>query len=176
MPELLLPRPPAEIVAAHYARAPARHALDLACGSGRHTLFLTENGFAVDAVDISAVALGALKKQLQETDTNIREADLDTFVPEDGTYGLAVMTNYLDRALIERTKTALLPGGIFIVETYMAHPENEKKDSNPDFLLAEKELQTVFRDWELLEYREFWNETFEKYRMRKQAVAAKKPA
>ncbi len=176
MPELLLPRPPAEIVAAHYAKAPVKHALDLACGSGRHTLFLTENGFAVDAVDISAVALETLSQQTQERSANILEADLDTFTPEDGVYGLAVMTNYLDRALIERAKTALVSGGIFIIETYMAHPDNEKTDSNPDFLLAEKELQTVFRDWEILEYREFWNETFEKYRMRKQAVAAKKPA
>lgn len=32
-------------------------ALDIACGSGRNSLFLAEKGFRVDAVDISATAI-----------------------------------------------------------------------------------------------------------------------
>ena len=32
-------------------------ALDLACGAGRNSIFLAQNGFFVDAVDVSSVGL-----------------------------------------------------------------------------------------------------------------------
>jgi len=175
-PELLQKRAPSALVEAFERFAPVRTALDLACGGGRHTLFLAEKGFHVDAVDISAVALEALARQTDPDKVTLIEADLDTFTPE-GPYGLIVKTNFLDRALIERAKTALAPGGIFIVETYMEDPLNEKKDSNPNFLLAEGELRNLFGDgYELLDYREFWNEPHEIFRMRKQAAAVRKTA
>ena len=103
------------------------------------------------------------------------EEDLETFVPKEKTYDLAVMANYLDRALIARTIPALKKDALFIVETYMEHPENEKKDSNPDFLLQPEELKKLFsKDFELLAYEEFWNESYELYRMRKQGIVVRK--
>ncbi|OQX74217.1 MAG: hypothetical protein B6D59_03090 [Campylobacteraceae bacterium 4484_4] len=175
MPELLAPRPPSDLVADFYLEAPGKRALDLACGGGRHVRFLSEKGFEVDAVDISAVALQKLAKEIDTTRVKLIEADLESYTPEPFHYDLIVMTNYLDRDLIERTKTALKPGGIFIIETYMTDPQNEKKDSNPAFLLARGELLERFKEgFNLLEYREFWNETYEKYRMKKQAIAVRK--
>jgi hypothetical protein len=57
----------------------------------------------------------------------------------------------------------------------MAHPENEKKDSNPDLLLEADELKRLFADgFEIVAYEEFWNEPYELYRMRKQGIVAKK--
>ncbi len=175
MPTLLEKRPPSKTVSAFYADAPGKRALDLACGGGRHTLFLSERGFSVDAVDISAVALEALRKKADAKKVTIIEADLDTYTPEKKRYDLIVNTNYLDRELIERTKNSLKPCGIFIVETYMEDDGNEKKNSNPDFLLKKGELIEIFsHEFDVLEYREFWNEPFEKYRMRKQAIAVQK--
>lgn len=175
MPQLLEKRPPSYFVAAFYTEAPGSNALDLACGSGRHTLFLSDKGFDVDAVDISTVALDALRKRVDGNRVNIIEADLDTYLPEAEAYDLIVKTNFLDRALIERAKTALKHGGIMIVETYMADPANEKPDSNPDFLLRKGELLDLFNEgFDVLEYKEFWNESYEKYRMRKQAIAVRK--
>ncbi len=176
MPSLLEKRPPSKTVSAFYADAPGKRALDLACGGGKHTLFLSGHGFFVDAVDISAVALEALREKADAKKVTIIEADLDTYTPEKERYDLIVKTNYLDRELIERAKDALRPGGIFIVETYMEDDANEKKNSNPEFLLKKGELLKIFSDdFDILEYREFWNEPFEKYRMRKQAIAARKP-
>lgn len=174
MPDLLSARPPCDMVKKFYADAKGKQALDLACGGGRHTLFLQEKGFRVDAVDISPVALAKLKPKVDEK-VMLIEADLDTFTPKRNHYDFIVMTNFLDRELIARCYDGLKLGGIFIIETYMVDDENEKKDSNPDFLLQEDELVQIFyNDFKRLAYDEFWNENYEKYRMKKQAIAVQK--
>jgi len=175
MPDLLAPRPPAELVKKYLHEVSGKKALDLACGGGRHTLFLSEHGFHVDAVDISAVALEKLSKRVDLEKVTLIEADLDELELHEAKYDLIVKTNYLDRGLIARAKKALKKGGLFIVETYLADVENEKKDSNPDFLLQKDELPEIFsQGFEILEYREFWNESYEKYRMKKAAIAVRK--
>ncbi|UFS61445.1 methyltransferase domain-containing protein [Sulfurimonas sp. HSL-3221] len=175
MEGLLERRPPSELVSTHAAEAPGARALDLACGGGRHSLYLADEGFSVDAVDISTVALAALREKADLDKINLIEADLDTFVPDAETYDMIVKTNFLDRGLIARAKAALKPGGIMVLETYMADAGNEKPDSNPDFLLQKEELKSLFGEgFSVLEYKEFWNEPHEKYRMRKQAIAVRK--
>lgn len=173
-PDLLDARPPSKFVDSYHDKCGGNQALDLACGGGRHTLFLSDQGFLVDAVDISKVALKALSAKLQEGVTLI-EADLDTFTPKHNHYDFIVMTNFLDRDLMVRSFDALKVGGIFVMETYMADVANEKPDSNPDFLLQKGELKEIFQEgFEHLAYEEFWNEDYEKYRMRKQAIVVRK--
>lgn len=174
-PDLLKMRPPSPMLQKYLHFSTGKQALDLACGSGRNTLFLASKGYHVDAVDISRVALAHLRQQVHNSSVSLIEADLDTFVPEQERYDLVVMANYLDRALIERTLNQLPAEALFIVETYMAHPENEKKDSNPAFLLQSGELKKIFEGTgDILGYEEFWNEPYELYKMRKQAIAVLK--
>ncbi len=174
-PVLLEARPPSLVLENHYRQAPGKHAIDLACGSGRNSIFLAKHGFCVDAVDISSVALSSLHEHASDLDITPIEADLDTFTPKEAYYDLAVMTNYLDRKLIARTAASLKPQALFVIETYMQHPENEKQDSNPDFLLGEGELKTLLEgSFEILHYVEFWNEPHELYRMRKQGIVGRK--
>ena len=174
-PTLLETRPPSPLLEKFFSYAPGHQAIDLACGSGRHTLFLAQNGFHVDAVDISSVALKRLKQRTKDFNVTLYEVDLENFTPQKDKYDLAIMTNYLDRELIDRTTKILKPNALFILETYMEHPENEKKDSNPDFLLQEKELLKLFsNDFTILAYEEHWNEAHELYKMRKQSIVAQK--
>jgi SAM-dependent methyltransferase len=175
MADLLAPRPPSEMVSLYYKEAPGKQALDLACGSGRHAIFLSKKGFHVDAVDISPIALEQLAKASNTESITTIEADLDDLELQPEHYDLIVKTNYLDRKLIERAKTALKPGGIFILETYVADEENEKKDANPDFLLQEGELHAFFTDdFVMLEHKTFWNVKYEKNRMKKEAITVQK--
>jgi len=174
-PTLLEERPPSKLVERYFENAPGKKALDLACGSGRHTLFLAKKDFEVDAADISSVALAALGKKSTGLKVNLMEIDLDTFTPDTKRYDLVIKCNYLDRALISRTARGLKSGALFIIETYMQHPENEKKDSNPDYLLQPGELKQYFEnDFDILVYDEFWNEDYELYRMKKQGIVAQK--
>jgi SAM-dependent methyltransferase len=156
------------------------YALDLACGTGRNAVALARRGWRIKAVDLSPVALQILTEfaeaagVLERIDTEL--IDLDVFVPEKQ-FDLILKTNYLDRDLIRRTIPSLKSGGLYIVETYMEHEGNEKKDSNPDYLLKPGELRGIFSEgFEILHYEEFWNEGYEMYRMRKQAIVARKTA
>ena len=177
MIDLLAPRPPSDMVLLYYKEAPGKQALDLACGSGRHTIFLDKKGFNVDAVDISPVALKQLAKHSNPDHVTLVEADLDNFELRSEAYDLIINTNYLDRKLIQRAKTALKPGGIFILETYVVDEGNEKKSANPDYLLQEGELYSLFSDnFVMLEHKAFWNEKYEKHRMKKESITVRKYA
>lgn len=46
-------------------------AIDIGCGSGRNALFLARQGWAVDAVDLSHVAIGRAKERAAEAGLNI---------------------------------------------------------------------------------------------------------
>lgn len=174
MEALMQPRPPSAFMCKQIAAIAGGKAIDIACGTGRNALYLAQEGFEVDAVDISAVALNALKKQVDSRAIVCIEADLDTYA-FNSAYDLAVICNFLDRALITRALQALNPSGVLVIETFMHHEENEKSNSNPDYLLKPKELQAFCTEgFALLDYGEYWNEAHELYKMRKQAIAIKK--
>ncbi len=164
---------PTDFLGRHAELLKGECAVDLACGGGRNAIFLAQRGFCVDAVDISEVAIESLKMSIGDLPIRPVLADLDTFALEPGRYDLAVMAHFLDRDLIARTAAALKAGGLFVVETYMAHQDNEKR-GNPDFLLAPGELERLFDGWEILAYEEFVNGPEERYRMMKQGIVAKK--
>ncbi|WP_457596604.1 class I SAM-dependent methyltransferase [Hydrogenimonas sp.] len=173
---LLTRERPARFVEAYWHFAGGGKALDLACGGGRNALFLARKGFEVDALDISEVAIASLAERSRGLPLKARVADLDDFIPPRGRYGLIVMTNFLDRKLLRHVVEALAPGGILIVETYMHHPENEKR-GNPDFLLAPGELRELLDDDDLqtIAYEEFFNDgEGERFKMCKQAIVVRK--
>ena len=172
---LLMREKPARFVEAYWHYAGGRRAVDLACGGGRNALYLARKGFTVDALDISPVAIEALAKRAEGLPVRAVVTDLDGYEPPAGCYDLAVMANFLDRDLMKRVADALNPGALFIVETYMKHPRNEKR-GNPDFLLEPGELRRLFDDgYRTIAYEEFWNDgEGERYAMRKQAICVRR--
>ncbi len=178
-PRLLTPRAASEVLVRYAFEGEGLRALDLACGAGRNALYLAERHYVVDAVDVAAIALEALKEDaLQRGVAESVDAvlqDLDAFTPKPELYDVIVMSNFLDRGLIERCKAGLKKEGLFIVETYMVDETNEKKDSALSNLLQSEELKEIFKDGFLvLEYKEFENEPHEIYRMKKQSIVVKK--
>ena len=153
--------------------------LDLACGTGRNALYLANEHFEVDAVDIAAVALDTL--YADASGRGLLEyvkpllLDLDDFTSEAERYDVVVMCNFLDRLLIERTKVGLKRGGLYIVETYMDDESNEKKDSKTSNLLQAGELKDIFaKDFRVIYYDEVENEMHEMYKMKKQVIVVEK--
>jgi SAM-dependent methyltransferase len=63
------PSEPASIVCELLPLLPAGPALDVACGAGRHALFLAGRGQHVTAVDFSSVALDTLEARARGTHT-----------------------------------------------------------------------------------------------------------
>lgn len=131
-----------------YLKAPAKRALDVACGTGRNALFLAEHGFVVDALDISPVGLQRLQEHAAQISgagkVNCRVVDLDDYPPPEASYDLVVVTNYLNRPLIPKLARALSDGGILVIDTFMVDSRNGAQDFNPDYLLRAGELPTCF--------------------------------
>jgi len=178
-PHLREERPPSRWLEEYLPESGGGVALDVACGTGRNTLWLARHGWQVDAVDISPVALQILTEAAQAAGVSDHITtyllDLERFVPPRESYDLIVKTNYLDRPLMDTLKKLLKSGGIFIVEAYLDHPDNAKEGLDPDFLLQAAELPLLFADYTILAYEEYPNDSFETHRMMKAGIVAKKP-
>jgi len=127
-------------------------ALDIACGMGRNTHFLADEGFVVDAVDLSDFALSKVREC---EEINKIETDLDTYQLEVDRYDLIVKINYLERNLFSQIIKALKKDGIFIYETFVEREgegEGYHPSSNPAFLLKNNEVPEVFAELEIISY------------------------
>src|ERR1051325_6035100 len=78
-------------------------ALDVACGTGRHALWLAAHGWQVTAVDSSSVALEILQQRAAQAhlgiDTRLADLERHEFEIEPRGYDLIVVCNYLQRDL-----------------------------------------------------------------------------
>ena len=168
-----MPHTPIELVTRYASLAPGKKALDIACGNGRHSRYLVSRGFEVDALDISSVAVASLQGI---EGICAKEVDFDTYSLPEAKYDLIVDSYFLNRRLFPQIIDALKPNGIFIMETFLHHPDNEREPSNPAFRLNEGELEAAFEDrCELLHITEYWDKDYQGYKtMKTQMVARKK--
>jgi SAM-dependent methyltransferase len=129
--------------------APGR-ALDLGCGPGRNALYLASRGFAVDAIDLSPVAIEWAGERAVEAGADVRFICGNAFtLPEaelSGPYDLIVdsgcfhhlpphrRVSYL--ALLER---ALAPGGHLALTCFAAGEMGSQLDDAQ--LYRERQLQ-----------------------------------
>ncbi|MGB7337479.1 MAG: class I SAM-dependent methyltransferase [Phototrophicaceae bacterium] len=144
-------------------------ALDLAAGLGQNGLWLAEQGYKTDVMDISRVGLQRARAEM--TMRNIRNAnllqvDIDKLVlrrsglcndihdicPE--SYTIIAVFRYLRRPLLPILKEAICSGGRLVYETFNQHYLEEVPEFNPDFLLEIGELEAAFSDWRFIHYDE----------------------
>lgn len=169
-----IPNSPIELVTQNIRLAKGTKALDIACGMGRHSKFLVSCGFEVDALDISTTAIASLQNIPH---IHAKEVDLDTYILPQSTYDLIVCTYFLKRSLFAQIINALKEEGIFIYETFLYHPDNEKAPSNREFLLESGELQSAFgKTCKLLHLREDWDVDMNGAKTMKASMIAKKRA
>jgi len=132
--------------------------LDLACGSGRHARELAQRGLTCVAIDRNAEELSVLQRQAKAASLTIIRADIETdyglpFRPE--SFGAILVFRFLFRPLAKPIVEALAPGGLLLYETF-TH-DQRKLDNGPKnehFLLAERELLSLFPTLSPLRYEE----------------------
>jgi 2-polyprenyl-3-methyl-5-hydroxy-6-metoxy-1,4-benzoquinol methylase len=149
---------PAPFLRDNVGLLPVGRALDIAAGEGRNAVFLAKKGISVDAVDYSEVALRKSRRLAKEHHVTINtiNADLEHYVIKPESYEVIININYLQRNLIPRIKRGLKKGGVIVYENYTVEQlENAlKQNIRRDYLLDKGELRELFKDFQILIYRE----------------------
>jgi len=131
-------------------------ALDVACGPGRHALWLAEHGWQVTAVDYSNVAIEMLQKRAAEkriaVDARVADLERHEFVIEPQSYDLVIACNYLQRDLFPQIKEGTRIGGLVLAAIAMVDNDPNIKPMNPAYLLNPGELRREFEGWERIWY------------------------
>jgi tellurite methyltransferase len=129
-------------------------ALDAACGTGRHAIWLAERGWQVTAVDYSRTAIEILQERCREKgvqlDAIIADLEQREFAIEPDSYDLIVVCNYLQRDLFPSIKAGTRIGGVVIAVIAMADDDPNVRPMNPAYLLNPGELRAEFDGWDLI--------------------------
>ncbi len=145
-------RPPEPLLVSTAGELPPGRALDIACGTGRHSLYLARLGWRVTAVDGSQVAVAGLRREAARLglDIDARAEDIEAgqFVIEPDAYDLVCDFFYLDRRLFPQIRAGVKPGGLFVGILH-------RFDGTPGrYLLESGELREAFAGWKILYYSE----------------------
>jgi len=132
------------LVRAADALKPGR-ALDVACGAGRHALYLARQGWRVTAVDASHVGVELTRERARElgVEVDARVADLERgeFEIEREAYDLIAVFYYLQRDLWGRLRAGLRSGGTLVAAIHLVDEDPANQTGNPNFLLRPGELR-----------------------------------
>jgi tellurite methyltransferase len=105
-------KPPAAAVIDAASRLAPGRALDLACGAGRHAIWLQQHGWTVTAVDRDVQAIAELRQKYPAIDARVIDLEGSEFVIEKAAYDLIVCWLYLQRDLYPSIRAGVRPGGI----------------------------------------------------------------
>lgn len=133
--------------------SPNQRALDLAGGRGQNGLWLASQGYVVDVLDISRVALMNGRAEMTRRGLrtiNFLQADLDTEELKLNKYHLVCVFRFLKRDFFPQLRASIRPEGRIIYEAYNTHYLRDYPDCNPDYLLRPGELASLFPNWTIL--------------------------
>jgi len=110
--------------------------LDLACGAGRHTIYLAECGFKVAGIDISSagiqIALSQLEKRGLKADLKVGSI-YEVLPYDDSSFDAITCIRSINHGTIEEiwktikeTERILRPGGIIFVTTRKRVPKRQR--------------------------------------------------
>jgi tellurite methyltransferase len=139
--------------------------LDLAGGAGHHAIWLARQGWRMTLADWSEAALQLAQEHIQDLPEGCivetaQGAALDIVtqcIAEGRRFGFALVSFFLERAVLPRLPQILLPGGLLLYRTYTEDNKrlgNPRGPRDPDFLLRSQELLETFRGMKILHYNE----------------------
>lgn len=135
---------------------PRGMALDLAMGTGRNAIFLTENGYVVDGIDSSEVAVEKVRffAQRESLPINAKHANLTNYQILENTYDVILNFYFLERSLFPHIMKGLKQGGMLLFETYTIEQPEYGRPHNPAYLLKPNELLQSFMELHIIYYHE----------------------
>ncbi|MBO4458389.1 MAG: methyltransferase domain-containing protein [Butyrivibrio sp.] len=115
-------------------------ALDIACGDGRNSIFLSKHGYSVDAVDFSETALERLHSfanaEKQIIHTKFIDLSNDSAFDELKEYDLIIINHFrLNKSLYPDLLKHLKKDGYLWVNGFHEIPSNNPNVTNTDLLI-----------------------------------------
>lgn len=146
---------PSDLLTKWIGRLPGGKVLDLACGTGRNSLFLAEKGYEVTAIDVSQTAIKMAKNKAQEKGLKISWiiADLDIFKIS-GKYDIILSFFYVNKKMVSDIIKSLNVGGILIFVSHMLPAIRSEEPHNHHFRFKPGELRQLFKGLKVLQYEE----------------------
>lgn len=147
---------PCSFLKENIKKLPQGNALDIAAGEGRNAVFLAENNYNVDAVDISAIGLekAATLATQRNTKINTIVADLTKYKIKENHYDVIVNFYYLQRDLFPQIRKGLKVGGVVVFETFNVDHLKINSKMKREYCLEKEELLNAFRGFKIVEYKE----------------------
>jgi rhodanese-related sulfurtransferase len=138
---------------------PGARTLDVACGRGRHALFLAAAGSLVRALDRDpdrVARLNALARRLRlPLDAAVADLENGSHDLGEEEYELILVFRYLHRPVFPELVRALRPGGVLLYETFTtAQGVRHGRPTRPEHLLEAGELPRLVAPLEVLRQRE----------------------
>lgn len=154
--KIALPQPAQALLEYGYLLPTTGRALDLACGLGANALRLAERGLETWAWDISSVAITRLKDTMRQLGSAVHAEvrDVTMHPPPANHFDVIVVSHFLERSLSNAIKTALRPNGLLVYQTFCKLRIDDGGPRNPDFLLDDNELLSLFAGLRVRIYRE----------------------
>ncbi len=143
---------PLPLLTAAVAGVRAGRALDLACGAGRHAVWLAERGWQVDAVDGAAAGIELLLARAGRAECCERirpqvanlEAEPPGFTIGADAYDLIVDCFFLHRPLFPAIRRGVRPGGLLVAALHLPAPGAGRGHG---YVLEPGELRRLVSGW-----------------------------
>ena len=121
-------------------KLPCKNALDIACGIGRNSRFLSQYAEKVIGVDISDVAI-TQARELASQMANVQfiVADLDNGLPFQQEFDLVLVVRYVNPELLRMLPKFLVPNGAILIEEHLRWDDPNLElagPKNPDYRVA----------------------------------------
>jgi SAM-dependent methyltransferase len=131
-------------------------ALDLACGLGRHALWLASRSWQVSGIDVSDVAIGKLSQAALELDVDLAVfvGDAAEYKFEPTRFDLIVLFYHMDRSLFPKMVSALNPGGLLICKLSLPWDSEGRLTAVATDPLGRNELPSLVPELHVLYHQE----------------------
>jgi tellurite methyltransferase len=133
--------------------------LDIACGTGWNSFFLAEQGYVVEGIDFSEVAISRAIEISKEKGFNLdfKRQSIDFYLGPIQKYNSTVVIDFkCTSRMLEEFKKGLVTGGVILIEGYTLNHMKNNPDADMDVQDCYKafELARILKDWNMLYYDE----------------------
>ena len=127
------------------------YVLDLACGKGRHSIFLSNLGYNVLAADIDQDKLDYFNGKLIQKRV-IDVENINNWPLEEKKFNVIIVTNFLNRKIFPSIIGSIKKGGYLIYETFSEGHQKIGRPTNPKYILKPRELLRLSNKMQLVAY------------------------